>query len=101
MAYKSVQMYALEHDKECPDLQRAVEQEQWASLTDKPVSFQWGSRPLMRPNIPGRVGQLSKVCCPSQNRDWRARTRSMESRELPSRGASAVDTLAGGSRVWT
>lgn len=25
-AYKSVQMYTLEHDKQCPDLQRAAEQ---------------------------------------------------------------------------
>lgn len=53
-------MYTLEHDKQCPDLQRAVEQEQWASLGDKPVPFQWGSRPLMRQGGTVVQGLLSK-----------------------------------------
>lgn len=41
---------------------------------------------------------LSKVGCPSQSRGWRAKTGSMESRELPTRSPTAEDTLGVGAK---
>lgn len=41
---------------------------------------------------------MSRVCCPSQSRAWRARTGSVESRELPTRSPSVEDTLGVGAQ---